>query len=193
MKDKKKIIKVIGFCLLLIICLYYLYSKGTYTSYESEISANADIAVAKWDVRVNNTVITSGEEVDIDISNIDWYTNHVIEGKAAPGSRGIANIVIDPGSTGVAFNYEFSIIDRNVDSNCLLTVNSVNSDDITFSKKDATTYSGFFSVDDISKGTVKTVSLDVEWKNDDNINDFDYIDKGGSFLILDFAVSQYKG
>lgn len=194
MKDKKKIIRVIIFCLLLIICLYYLYSKGTYTSYESTVSTNADISVAKWDVRVNNTVITSGEDANIDISNIDWYTEHVIDGKAAPGSKGIAEIIIDPGNTGVAFEYEFSIIDRTKDANCLLTVNSVDSDDVNFSRIDDITYSGFFSVDDIKSGKVKTISLDVEWINDDKINDFDYIDSvNGSFLILDISVSQYKG
>lgn len=190
MRINKKVGNLIFFCFIFVLSLMYLYSNGTYTSYESKISGNVDFNIAKWDIRINDIVVTGEESVNINISNIDWYTEHVVEGKAAPGSRGVANIVINPGETGVAFSYMIDLIDKNVDTNYILTVNSISSTDSSFTKISEGKYIGSFSIDEINSGISKTISLDVEWVNDDSINDFDIINQGNNFLGINFSASQ---
>lgn len=192
MKNKKcKIIKIIIVILLIVGCLYFLFSRGAYAFYESFIDGNINLRVAKWDIKVNNVVITGDSTSEISFSNIGWTNSHAIDGKAAPGSIGVADLVIDPNNTDVAFEYEFDIVDKSVDDSKILTVNSVTSDNGDIIFEDGV-YKGFFSLDDINDRKKVTINIGVEWVNDDSINDFDYIDSS-DFLVVNFTASQYKG
>ena len=78
----------------------------TYSLYESVAVSPATSNIAKWNIKVNNSMVTglSSNESEINIGSIDWQSNgHVRPGKAAPGSIGSFEIEIDPTDTQVSY------------------------------------------------------------------------------------------
>jgi len=91
--------------------------QRTLAKYTSEVSGNANLAVADWLVKVNGTDITTkGEENEMKeyaISEITWndidasrYEIDVEEGYIAPGKAGSFGITIDATECKVAVDYE---------------------------------------------------------------------------------------
>ena len=185
----KKIIII----LIVIICFLYLKMNSTYTSYESEVNGSVDSAIANWNIKVNDTLITDAVMEDIPINTVEWDTTHIREGKAAPGSSGVITLTVDPTTTDVSFDYELTIIDNSVDVNKLLTVTSVTatSGDLV---KDNNSYHGSMKLEDIQKNQVITILISVLWDDygqDTVVVPSEDVD-GDDFIDIDFRAIQKK-
>lgn len=192
MKNSKKIIKtlVIGFVVLG--SLFYLYSKGTYTSYETLTNGKITPKIARWNIKVDGIEVTTSEVVTIGLSNIDWVSNNAVATKAVPGSHGLATVKIDPMDTDVAIKYTLEVIDKNVDSNKFLEISNVNNSTNSLIKTAENTYVGIISLDDLKN--ITTLTFDVDWPLGDDIDPFsDEVSSSSNFLEINFSVEQYKG
>ena len=185
----KKIIII----LIVIICFLYLKMNSTYTSYESEVNGSVDSAIANWNIKVNDTLITDAVMESIPINTIEWNSTHIREGKAAPGSSGVITLTIDPTTTDVSFDYELTIIDNSVDEKKLLTVTSVTTSFGNLEKNN-NSYYGSMKLENIKKGQVIIISISVLW--DDHGQDTVVVpsDDVGSddFIDIDFRAIQKK-
>ena len=195
MKVGKKILQLVIIFILLFGCLVFLYAKGTYTSYETNTTGNVSVPIAKWNIKVNNTVITTADEnFQLDVDNISWNSSgHISTGKGAPGLSGTTTLVINPGNTEVSFRFDLEIIDRNTDENNKLIVTSITSRDVELIRTGEYTYTGIFSKSDVINGTLKTLFLNVEWPSGGDIDLSMESQDDFSYASINMIVSQYLG
>ncbi len=191
--NKKTIVEIIIIISILLICFLYLWSKGTKAAYETEVEQSSQMPIAGWHITVDGEDVTTEQEKQISISDITWNTSHTRPGKVSPGSTGTMTIIIDPHGTETALKYELEIIDKQVDPNTVLKVNSVTSPNTTLNKN-GNKYSGYIYLSDIDRDLKPRIILDVEWENDDDVNDLDReITSQEDYLLIKFNATQYKG
>ena len=149
----------------------------TYSLYESVAVSPATSDIAKWNIKVNNSMVTglSSNESEINIGSIDWQSNgHVRPGKAAPGSIGSFEIEIDPTDTQVSFIYELEleIDDLDNDEFEIHSVTETNGHSVV--RTGERTYSGIVSLADINNHEKVNIEVNIVWNNNENNNDKDY-------------------
>lgn len=195
MKDKKKkIVQIIVVTILLFGSLFYLYSNGTYTAYETETNGKITPGIAKWNISVDGFKVTSSDVQTIGLSNITWNSSNAVNGKAVPGSTGTAKAIIDPMDTDVAIKYTFEIIDKSVDDTKFLKVTNINDNGNNLIRVGENVYTGIFSLDDIKNKVKKELVLDVEWPLGEDVDPTsEEVNSSVNFLVINFSVEQYKG
>lgn len=195
MKDKKKkIVQIIVVTILLFGSLFYLYSNGTYTAYETETNGKITPGIAKWNISVDGFKVTSTDVQTIGLSNITWNSNNAVNGKAVPGSTGTAKVTIDPMDTDVAIKYTFEIVDKSVDDTKFLNVTNIEDGGNNLIRVGENTYTGIFSLDDIKNKVQKELILDVEWPLGEDVDPTsEEVNSSVNFLVINFSVEQYKG
>lgn len=195
MKNRKKsIIQIVVVMVLVFGSLYYLYSKGTYTAYETLTNGKITPNMAKWNISVDGFKVTSSDVQTIGLSNITWNSSNAVNGKALPGSTGTVKITIDPLDTDVAIKYTFGIVDKNVDDTKFLKVTNINDNGNNLIRVGENVYTGIFSLDDIKKQAKKELTFDVEWPLGEDIDPTsEEVNSSINFLVINFSVEQYKG
>lgn len=195
MKNRKKsIIQIVVVMVLVFGSLYYLYSKGTYTAYETLTNGKITPNMAKWNISVDGFKVTSSDVQTIGLSNITWNSSNAVNGKALPGSTGTVKITIDPLDTDVAIKYTFEIIDKNVDDTKFLKVTNINDNGNNLIRVGENVYTGIFSLDDIKNKVKKELVLDVEWPLGEDVDPTsEEVNSSVNFLVINFTVEQYKG
>lgn len=195
MKNRKKsIIQIVVVMVLVFGSLYYLYSKGTYTAYETLTNGKITPNMAKWNISVDGFKVTSSDVQTIGLSNITWNSSNAVNGKALPGSTGTAKAIIDPMDTDVAIKYTFEIIDKSVDDTKFLKVTNINDNGNNLIRVGENVYTGIFSLDDIKNKVKKELVLDVEWPLGEDVDPTsEEVNSSINFLVINFSVEQYKG
>lgn len=195
MKNRKKsIIQIVVVMVLVFGSLYYLYSKGTYTAYETLTNGKITPNMAKWNISVDGFKVTSSDVQTIGLSNITWNSSNAVNGKALPGSTGTVKITIDPLDTDVAIKYTFEIIDKSVDDTKFLKVTNINDNGNNLIRVGENVYTGIFSLDDIKNKVKKELVLDVEWPLGEDVDPTsEEVNSSVNFLVINFSVEQYKG
>ena len=177
----------------------FIYILGTYTltSYEQEVKMNSSINLAKWNITVNGSNITDYCEEELEITDITWEGTNTRDNKLAPGSKGTAKIVISPNDTEVAIKYDLTFIDKSVDENKILTITNIKDEDGDLIKTQENTYTGIFSLEDINNGKTKTLTIDLEWIDSNDTNEFDTkVGMGeieAEFTTINMIATQYNG
>lgn len=192
----KKIDKLI----LVLACLsifLFVISKS-FASLESKVDARSTMYVGKWNILVNNQNLNSVYDDDITLDDISWESNsHVSDGMAAPGRRGVISFEVDPTDTDVAVKYTITFRDHNDDPSYLLTIRGISTDGTPLVRSGEFSYTGVFSLQDIRSGNTKTISIDVEWVNDESNNESDSLIGSQSaearFLYINMEAVQYSG
>ena len=192
----KKIDKLI----LVLTCLsifLFVISKS-FASLESKVDARSTMYVGKWNILVNNQNLNSVYSDDITLDDISWESNsHVSDGMAAPGRRGVISFEVDPTDTDVAVKYTITFRDHNDDPSYLLTIRGISTDGTPLVRSGEFSYTGVFSLQDIRSGNTKTISIDVEWVNDESNNESDSLIGSQSaearFLYINMEAVQYNG
>ncbi len=194
MKKNKKVVQVIVVFLVVLGSLFYLYSNGTYTSYETLTNGKITPKIAKWNIKVDGIEVTTSDVVTIGLSNITWVSNNAVATKAVPGSYGEATVKIDPMDTDVAIKYTLEVIDRNVDENKFLEISNVNNSTGTLIQTGENTYSGIITLDDVKNKNITTLTFDVLWPLGDDVDPYsEEVSSSSNFLEINFSVEQYNG
>ena len=114
-------------------------------------------------------------------------------GKGAPGLKGKATLVINPGDTDVSFRYDLEIIDKSTLENNKLLVTDITTRDDVLIRTGEHTYTGIFTKSDVVNGKLKTIFLDVEWPASDDIDLSKESQDDFSYVTINMSVSQYLG
>ncbi len=178
--------------LVLIPILLILILNKTYAIFYSRTNGNTDIALATWNIDLNDNTLTSVYNNEVLINNIIWENIHANQNTVAPGSRGHFNIIINPNDTDVAFRFDVSYIDKSIDISKTLTVTNMTLDGVNLNKTANDTYTGVFNLNDSSK----TLTVYLEWINDEENNDNDSNIGLGSEMeetVFNFKATQYYG
>lgn len=194
MMKNKKAIQIIVIVLVVLVSLIYLYSKGTYTSYETLTNGKITPGIAKWNIKVDGFPITTSEVQTIGLSNITWESSNAVSNKAVPGSVGVATITIDPVDTDVTIKYTLEFIDKKVDDSKFLEITSIADDDNSLIRTGENEYTGLITLDDINNKNTKVITLNVSWPVDGLIDPTsEEVNTSSNFLEINVVVLQYKG
>ena len=194
-KKRKTVIGVILIAVILFISSYY-----TYSLYEinKQITVSSDIA--KWNVKVNNTMVTKSNTTvtTFSLGSIDWNSGgHVRSGKASPGSTGSFEIEIDPTNTDVSFTYELTIDTSSLqnDEFKISSVRETNGNE--FIRTGKNTYVGIARLNNNQNGRKYNIEINITWNNNEANNANDYELGKKAELEVDIPVSlnisQYTG
>lgn len=171
----KKRITVIGVTLIAVILFIALYY--TYSLFETnkEITVSSDIA--KWNVKVNNTMVTGGgtTAATFNLGSINWSSGgHVRSGKAAPGSTGSFTIEIDPTNTDVSFTYELTIDTSSLENDEFIISRVRETNGNEFIRTGENTYVGIARLNNNKNGRKYNVEINITWNNNEENNSSDY-------------------
>ena len=106
-KNKIKSLMILFLCIIIVI-IYTIIR--IYALFYSESMAKVQLKNGVWNIIVNGTDITKGENINFLIDNVSTFENeHVKPGNLAPGLTGFFKIGIDPQHTDVSIKYEISL------------------------------------------------------------------------------------
>ena len=137
-----------------------------------ESGANADVkpVIGKWNITLNEIDITVEKSITID--DFTYSDNENVEdGYFAPGREANYEIVIDPKDTDVSVRYDLTMdlldLATHPNINFELYVDNVKVNNING------TYSGVIPLVDIKNKETVTLTISLEWEQDDDYNEFD--------------------
>lgn len=163
-KRKLTILIVLSFIFLLVLSVSY-----TFGLFHSEISGDVNLDVAKWNIEINDTNISSGITEQFTIDDIVYENEiegNVAENKFAPGVKGSYTLEIDPTDTSVSIKYEIIVEDEKFE-NDNIQITSLTLEDGELTKKDDNTYMGIIPLSDKK---VHTIKINLEWVNEEENN-----------------------
>lgn len=96
-----------------ILCLFIIVN--TYAKYITSASQTTNIPIARWNIKVNNTILKNDEDLSAVISPIFPGTEHIASGIVAPTAEGYFDLNFDFSDADVSFSYDISV-SPNVDS-----------------------------------------------------------------------------
>lgn len=194
---KKQVLIVLCSCLFILLCLEI---KNSYSLFETNGEGLVSENLAKWQIKVNNTYLTTltEERSTFNLGSIEWENQgHVKTGKSAPGSIGKFYIEIDPCQTEVSFLYEITIdIDSLENSEFQINnVKEINGKSLIRTAKN--TYVGIVPLTEIQANTKHKIEVSVIWNNKEENNQADYELGSRADLEIDIPVTvlarQYDG
>lgn len=119
MFNSKKIKLIVAFVSLLI---SFNFIQETYAKYVKNVEGNAEMAVARWRILVNNENIRTGSLAASTITPVFAGNTHIANDVIAPLSTGYFDIIIDSSETDVSFTYTISSsVNENSDVSDLVT------------------------------------------------------------------------
>ena len=135
MKNKIKIVIL----LILIVALVSTFQE-TYSRYVSNATGNVTANIARWQVVVNNTDITSASSSNVTLTPTFTANSNVKSGTIAPGSSGYFDVVINPANVDVSFTYTITLTaDANAPSSFSITSYGI-SNGTSYNASGATTH-----------------------------------------------------
>ncbi len=188
-----KRVLIITFVFVLFVTLYEISSSFSLFESEKTIVVNNDIG--KWQILVNNDLVT--EIVNFNIDNVSVSSDeNVRENHFAPGTEGYFDINIDPNGTDVSIYYEIVCRDDMITNPqiSLTNVENANGDDLTLIAP--YTYAGVIPLSDVENDIVTTIRFYIQWLNNENNNAIDssYGISSDTFEIpMEITFKQYTG
>lgn len=193
----KKKITVIG---IVLIAVFLFLVTVTYSLFETRKEATVSSSIAKWNVKVNNTMVTksTNQNSTFSLGSINWQSGgHVKSGKAAPGSVGTFEIEIDPTNTDVSFTYELTIDTSGLNNEEFIISNVRETNGNEFIRTDKNTYVGIARLDDNQTNKKYNIAINITWNNNEENNENDYnLGKNADIDInipVSLNISQYTG
>lgn len=165
----KKIFLILIMSLAVLFTVYNIYD--TYALLETDEMVSNDINTAKWNIKINDTLLGDTTSFVVDGIKIE-ENDYTKENKLAPGLTGYFDILIDPTDTDVSIKYtisfDFSNVPEGID---VLGVAETSGD--TLIETDKNTYTNVLTLDDIKKEIKNNIRVNFSWNNleDNNIED----------------------
>lgn len=173
-QNSKRRIGVIVMLLILAIALYLI--SGTYSRYTWKGETTGTVAVAKWQVGLNDTQTT---ELNVDF-NIDGNTD-VVDGKIAPGSTATGTFAINPKGSETSVDYKL-VIDETAlqDVGAHLTIEEVLAGDTVLTAETDNSYTGTIKLNGTALTDADTVNITIKVKWTDDGTTADSITENGN-------------
>ena len=103
----RKIFLILVFSLATLYTVYNIYD--TYALLETDEIVSNDIKTAKWNIKINDTLLGNTTSFVVDGIKIE-ENDYTKENKLAPGTSGYFDILIDPTDTDVSIKYAISFV-----------------------------------------------------------------------------------
>ncbi|MEE3343062.1 MAG: hypothetical protein VZS44_03120 [Bacilli bacterium] len=194
----KKRVTAIGVTLIAVIL--FIATLNTYALFESNKQITVSSDIAKWHVKVNDTMVTQNTSAanTFNLGSISWNSGgHVRPGKAAPGSTGTIEIEIDPTDTQVSFTYEIIINTSSLENDEFKITSVSETNGNQFIRTGEYTYVGIARLNDNTNGEKYNIEIDITWYNNEANNDNDYNLGKKAEIEVDIPISlnitQYTG
>ena len=193
---KKVLLIVFSFLLVYM----FLEIKNTYSLFETNGTVDVSSDLANWYIMVNNNNINDlvAEKNTATLGNIVWNDQaHVVDEKAAPGSSGKFNLVIDGADTQVSFVYEITI-DLSFLNNDEIQIDYVKElNNYNLVRTGKNTYSSVITLEEIKNNVTHNIELGLIWNNNEKNNKVDYElgSQGNEEINIPIIISffQYTG
>ena len=95
--------------------------SNTYSRYVAAAEGNIDLALANWQILLNNEDITNSSSSVGQINPVILENENVANNKLAPSSKGYFDINIDASSVELSFNYNIKINKNEILDDLLIT------------------------------------------------------------------------
>lgn len=106
MKSSKKILLFLSaICFILLI----VFIIDTYAKYKTSATGNANIPIARWNIKVNNQTIKNNSDISSTIAPTFPGNEHIASNIIAPTAEGYFDLNFDFNGADVSFHYEISI------------------------------------------------------------------------------------
>ena len=116
-----KKMKIVLYLVLIFICFLYLV-QSSYAKYKKSIEGNLESSMAKWNIKVNDELITSKSKLTNNITPIFKGNNYVKGDVIAPGVEGYYDIIIQSTASKYPFTYQiYSNVSKSSDVKDLIT------------------------------------------------------------------------
>lgn len=103
MKIAKKLLPIFGFMLLIITIFVF---GQTYAKYLTSASGNANMSIAKWNIKVNNLSVKNNSDISSTIAPSFPGTENIASGIIAPNAEGYFDLNFDFSNVDVSFEYQ---------------------------------------------------------------------------------------
>ena len=87
-------------------CLTLFFFNYTYAKYKDEVTKDANIQIARWNIKVNDETINNKTVLSNDIEPTFDENEYISSGVLAPGASGYYDIIIDTSDCDVAVTYK---------------------------------------------------------------------------------------
>lgn len=173
--DNKKKLNDIKTILILVGIILFSFSllkmKKTYSLFESELSANSKLDIAKWVIEVNNENVTNGYETQFTMDRFNISENeNTLQGNFAPGIQGYTDIVIRPKNVQTSLRYDIKIDKTELkESGIDLNLNPELEDGTVLIKTGADQYTRVITLKQMeqNKDLQDRIRINIVWPNDD--------------------------
>lgn len=171
-KNKIKSLMILFLCIIIVI-IYTIIR--IYALFYSESMAKVQLKNGVWNIIVNGTDITKGENINFLIDNVSTFENeHVKPGNLAPGLTGFFKIGIDPQHTDVSIKYEISLNQEELtNSNIIIKSITETQEGNKLNKIRENTYVGIITLEKIKAGYKNEITVEIEWTGDESKNEED--------------------
>lgn len=171
----KNLQKVLIFVMMCVLALLIYKIIDIYAVFHSEVEANVELKNGVWNITVNGTQITTGVETQFIVDQITTTeNNHVKPGTLAPGLSGNFVLAISPENTNVSVRYDITLNQEELgDSN--LKIKSIQEIEKNYQliKTGENMYTGVMPLEEIQKGILHKIQMEVEWVDDGLNNESD--------------------
>lgn len=171
-KNLQKVLILVIMCILVLL-IYKIID--IYAVFHSEVEANVKLENGIWNITVNGTQITTGVETQFVVDQISTTENiHVKPGTLAPGLSGNFAMAINPEDTNVSVRYDITLNEEELgESN--LKIKSIQEIENNYEliKTGENMYTGIMTLDQIQKGIIHKIQMEVEWVDDGLNNESD--------------------
>ncbi|MBQ7240802.1 MAG: hypothetical protein IJS56_05130 [Bacilli bacterium] len=167
--------------------------SNTYSRYVAAAEGNIDLALANWQILLNNEDITNSSSSVGQINPIILENENVANNKLAPSSKGYFDINIDASSVELSFNYDIKINKNEILDDLLITKYQIIEED---ANSDETEYIDVINneingtIDYTEENTIKPFKIRVffEWFDGDSEesndeNDTEIVNNNDSLTI----------
>jgi len=105
-----KLYKKLIILLALIVSCYLLFMViKTFAKYSTSVNQVANMGIADWNIKVNNSSIQSGQPATFTIQPVLPGSTHIASGIMAPTAEGYFNLALDYTDVDVSFAYSIDI------------------------------------------------------------------------------------
>lgn len=175
MKKNKNLQKVLFLLMMCVLALLIYKIVDIYAVFHSEVEANVKLENGVWNITVNGTQITTGVETQFVVTQISTTENsHVKPGTLAPGLSGTFEMAISPEDTNVSVRYDITLNQEELgDTN--LKIKSIQEVENNYQliETGENMYTGILPLEDIEKGIIHKIQMEVEWIDDGLHNEAD--------------------
>ena len=175
MKINKNLQKVLFLLMMCVLALLVYKIIEIYAVFHSEVEANVKLENGVWNITVNGTQITTGVETEFTVNQISTTENeHVKPGTLAPGLSGTFEMAINPEDTNVSVRYDITLNQEKLgDTNLQIKSIKEVENNYQLMKTGENMYTGIMPLQDIQKGIIHKIQMEIEWIDDGLNNEAD--------------------